>query len=219
MKWSTFSIFISLMSCAVHIMFIMDTKRFVENVTLFVYTNLSLLHMPFLLLDKYWLEANLVLSSCWLHLNVYFLYYLVICNRSFLCFHYVLQLWTLLHTFGFCSLFAFFICWHSTIIPHHCHSSTQQQSTIVPKVGSGFDVCGGCHKSCKRLYTYIAQNVSCANHVQNIIPTGCTACCQVPLQRTVIQQQARHQHVLLQSINIFHLLLDKERPLPMRRNS
>ena len=122
MKWSTFSIFISLMSCAVHVMFIMDTKRFVENVTLFVYTNLSLLHTPFLLLDKYWLEANLVLSSCWLHLNVYFLYYLVICNRSFLCFsclslclatvNFVAHVWILLT-----------ICIFYLLTQHH-HSSS-----------------------------------------------------------------------------------------------
>jgi hypothetical protein len=34
----------------------------------------------------------------------------------------------------------------------------------MSKAGSGFDVCGGCHKSYKRLSTHISQNASCANH-------------------------------------------------------
>ena len=37
----------------------------------------------------------------------------------------------------------------------------------MSKAGSGFDVCGGCHKLYKRLSTHISQNASCANHYTN----------------------------------------------------
>jgi hypothetical protein len=70
----------------------------------------------------------------------------------------------------------------------------------MSKAGSGFDVCGGCRKSYRRLSTHIAQNASCANQntqrhrVHNTSSVATTTNSRPPTNTSPLFVPAFNQH-------------------------